>query len=95
MATTKLTLSVKTDSLPWVKKYAKRKHTSVSKIVQQLFDGIAQEENHIENAVLEKYKNIEISDNIKALTGILKGKVPDDINLWDAKYEYLKEKYDL
>jgi hypothetical protein len=95
MATIKLTLSVKPDSLSLVKKYAKRKHTSVSKIVQQLFDGIAEEENHIENEVLAKYKNTEISDNIKALTGILKGKVPDDINLWDAKYEYLKEKYDL
>jgi hypothetical protein len=31
----------------------------------------------------------------KALTGILKGKVPDDITLWDAKYEYLKEKHGL
>jgi hypothetical protein len=38
---------------------------------------------------------MEVPEQIKALDGILKGKVPDNINLWDAKYGYLKEKYGL
>ncbi|MDB5145392.1 MAG: hypothetical protein JWQ66_4105 [Mucilaginibacter sp.] len=95
MAATKLTLSVKPDSLPLVKKYAKRKHTSVSKLVQQFFDSIVEEEKGPEDPFLKRIREMEIPDDIKALTGILKGKVPDNINLWDAKYEYLKEKYDL
>jgi hypothetical protein len=95
MESTKLTLSVKSDSLPLVKKYAKRQHTSVSKLVQQFFDSIVEKEKDEKNPVLEKYKDLVISDDIKSLTGILKGKFPDDINLWDAKYDYLKEKYDL
>ena len=47
------------------------------------------------NPVLEKFKDTKIDPEILALKGILKGKYPDDITLWDAKYEYLKEKYDL
>jgi len=38
---------------------------------------------------------LEIPDDIKFLTGILKGKYPDDMDYKDMKYEYLKEKYDL
>jgi len=95
MAATKLTLSVKSDSLPLIKKYAKRERTSVSKLVQQFFDELVEKEKEYESPVLEKYKDVVISDDIKALRGILKGKYPDDITLWDAKYEYLKEKYDL
>jgi len=95
MAATKLTLSVKEESLPLVKKYAKRQHTSVSKLVQNLFDDIVAKEKEYTSPILERYKNVEISDDIKALSGILKGKYPDDITIWDAKYEYLKEKYDL
>lgn len=94
MESTKLTLNVNSHSLPAVKAYAKRQHTSVSKLVQRLFDEIVEKEAK-EDPLLEKLKHIELSDDIKALSGILKGKVPDDINIWDAKYEYLKEKYDL
>ena len=95
MATTKLTLSVKSQSLPLVKKYASIHHTSVSKLVQQFFDNIIEKEKIKEDEVLEKFKDVEISDDIKALTGILKGKYPDNITVWDAKYEYLKDKYGL
>ncbi len=81
MESIKLTLSVKSDSLPLVKQYAKRRHTSVSKLVQQFFDTIIEKDEEQKNSVLEKYKDVVISDDIKALTGILKGKYPDDITL--------------
>lgn len=45
--------------------------------------------------LLEKLKTVELSDEIKALTGVLKGKYPDDADIKDLKYEYLKEKYNL
>ena len=96
MAATKLTLNVESNSLPLVKKYAKRNHTSVSKLVQKFFDGIVREEKKQEDdPFLKKLREMEIPEDIKALTGVLKGKVPDNINIWDAKYEYLKEKHDL
>ncbi|MDB5155306.1 MAG: hypothetical protein JWR50_13 [Mucilaginibacter sp.] len=95
MAATKLTLSVKSDSLPLVKEYAKRQHTSVSKLVQRLFDDIAEKEKNQVDPLLEKYKNVEISGWIKDLTGILKGKYPEDMDYKDMKYEYLKDKHGL
>jgi hypothetical protein len=95
MAATKLTLSVESDSLPLVKRYAKRQHTSVSKLVQQLFDEIATRESHSKDPLLEKLKSYDIPEDIKFLTGILKGKYPDDMDYKDMKYEYLKEKHGL
>jgi hypothetical protein len=93
MAATKLTLSVKSDSLPLVKKYAKRQHTSVSKLVQNLFDSIAEKEKDQVDPLIEKYKNAEIPDWIKQLV-IAKEPIPD----FDHKAEYhkhLEEKYGL
>ena len=68
MGATKLTLTVKEESLPFVKKYAKRQHTSVSKLVQRLFDNIAENEKNQPDPLLEKYKDIEIPQWIKNLT---------------------------
>jgi hypothetical protein len=94
MESTKLTLSVKAASLPSVKEYAKRQHTSVSKLVQEFFDSIVEKEEK-EDPLLERYKNMEISPWIKELSGVLKGKYPDDMDYKDMKYEYLKDKYGL
>ena len=94
MATVKLTLSVEPDKIEKAKRYASRHHTSISKLFSDFISDLTQKDE-TEAPFLKKLKEIEISDEINALTGILKGKVPDDINLWDAKYEYLKEKYDL
>ncbi len=94
MENTKLTLNVKADSLSAVKQYAKRQHTSLSKIVQKLFDEIIEQEENTD-AFLNKIKQEPVSPEISALRGILKGKVPDDVNIWDYKYEYLKDKYGL
>ncbi|MDB5136681.1 MAG: hypothetical protein JWP37_3284 [Mucilaginibacter sp.] len=93
MATIKLTLSVKDDTVEWAKKYARRNHTSVSKIVQNHLENIKKEVN--KDPLHEKIHEEDISPEILALTGILKGKIPADVNLWDAKYEYLKKKNDL
>lgn len=94
MENTKLTLNVKAHSLPAVKQFAKRQHTSLSKIVQRLFDEIAEQEESAD-AFLNKIKQEPVAPEIAALRGILKGKVPDDVNLWDYKYEYLKDKHGL
>ncbi|MBD1364815.1 hypothetical protein IDJ77_13420 [Mucilaginibacter sp. ZT4R22] len=94
MESIKLTLSVKSASLPAIKKYAKEKHTSVSKLVQDFFDEIVEKDKK-EDPLLERLKNIELSDDIKALTGVLKGKYPDDMDYKDMKYEYLKDRYGL
>ncbi|TFF38274.1 DUF6364 family protein [Mucilaginibacter psychrotolerans] len=94
MENIKLTLNVKADSLRTVKEYAKRRHTSLSKIVQKLFDEIVEQEES-EDAFLNRLKQEPVAPEIAALRGILKGKVPDDVNLWDYKYEYLKEKHGL
>jgi Family of unknown function (DUF6364) len=92
----KLTLSIEPDKIEKAKIYAHKHHTSISKIVSDfLADITKKDEVDEEDPFIKKLRQIEISDEIKALAGILKGKVPDDINLWDAKYEYLKEKYDL
>lgn len=93
MATSKLTLSVNPATLPLVKKYAKRQHISVSKIVQNLFDSIAEKENAQVNPLPEKYKNTDIPDWIKQLV-VATEPTPD----FDHKAEYhkhLEEKYGL
>lgn len=94
MATSKLTLSVDKDTIQMAKEFAYEDNISVSKLFKTLINEIAKQRKR-KDPLLEKYKDMVISDDIKALTGILKGKYPDDITLWDAKYEYLKEKYDL
>jgi hypothetical protein len=45
--------------------------------------------------ILKKFKDVPISDEILALTGILKGTHPDELNDKDIKYEYLRDKYGL
>ena len=94
MSTTKLTLSVDTDTIEMAKRFASENNISVSKLFKNLVTEVAKKANR-KDPLLEKYKNTEFSDDIKSLSGILKGKYPDNINLWDAKYDYLKDKYDL
>jgi hypothetical protein len=92
----KLTLSIEPDRIAKAKRYAYKHQTSISKIVSDfLADITKKDEVEDEDPFIKKLRQIEVSDKIKALSGILKGKVPDDINLWDAKYEYLKEKHEL
>jgi hypothetical protein len=93
MAATKLTLSVKEESLPLVKRYAKRQHTSVSKLVQHFFDSLVEKETKADNKPF-KFKNEgELPEWIRDLV-IAGDPVPD----FDHKAEYhkhLEEKYGL
>jgi Ser-tRNA(Ala) deacylase AlaX len=92
MATAKLTLSVKSDTIERAKEYARRNHTSLSKVVQNLLDDIAKKEAK-NDPLLEKLKNTEVPDWIKQLT-IADKPTPD----FDHKAEYgkhLEEKYGL
>lgn len=91
---TKLTLSADRDVIELAKSIASEDNISVSKLFKTLITDLAKKREK-KNTVLEKYKDVVISDDIKALTGILKGKYPDDITLWEAKYQGLKEDYDL
>ena len=94
MATSKLTLSVKSDTIEWAKEYARRNHTSLSKVVENLLDNISKKEPSID-PLLEKFKEDEISPKILALTGILKGKYPDDIDYREAYRDHLSKKHGL
>jgi hypothetical protein len=73
---------------------AAESNISISKLFKKLITEVSKK-SKLKDPLLEKYKDVEISDDIKALTGILEGKYPDDITLWDAKYGYLKEKHGL
>ena len=95
MATSKLTLSVDTDIIAKAKKYAAAHQVSISKLFSDFISKTAGKEEVEEDEFLKKVKAIKVSPELKNLRGILKGKVPDDINIWDAKYEYLKEKHGL
>jgi hypothetical protein len=93
MAAIKLTLTVKKESLPYVKSYAKKQHTSVSKLVQGLFDEITEKEKIQPDPIIEKYKNVEMPQWIKNLTGVAKN--DPNMSYDDMKYAYFKGKYDL
>ena len=94
MATSKLTLSVKSDTIERAKEYARRNHTSLSKVVQNLLDDISKKEARIDS-LPDKFKDEEISPKILALTGILKGKYPDDVDYREAYREHLSKKHGL
>ncbi|MFD1257955.1 DUF6364 family protein [Mucilaginibacter terrae] len=95
MAASKLTLSVEPDLIAKAKRYANKHHISVSKLFSDFVNEKVHQEINDENPVLKKFEHIELSENIKKLTGILKGKVPEDFDLKEAKHEFLKEKYGL
>lgn len=94
MAQVKLTLSSDLQTVELAKKIASEDDMSVSKLFKKLLTDFAKKREKT-NPVLEKYKDMKISDEILSLTGILKGKYPDDITVADAKWEYLKEKHGL
>jgi hypothetical protein len=94
MATAKLTLSIDADTIEWAKKYVSEKHISLSKFIQNQLNDIAKREAK-KDPFLEKFKDLEISPDIIALTGILKGKYPDDVDYREAYREHLSKKHGL
>ena len=90
MATSKLTLSMDTNTIQWAKKYVEGKNISLSKFIQNQLNDIAEKEEK-QSPVSEKLKTMEISDWVKAMV-LVDGPTPD----FDHKAEYgkhLEEKY--
>jgi hypothetical protein len=94
MAATKLTLSADKHTVELAKRIASEDNISVSKLFKELLNDFSKKRKK-EDPLLERYKNMEISEDIKALRGILKGKVPEDVDYKDLKWEYLKERHGL
>ena len=86
MATTKLTLSMEPEIVYRAKKYAKNRNISLSRLIQDYLDQLSEYKPEADSS---------INPDILKLTGILKGKIPDDFDLKEAKYQYLKEKHGL
>ena len=68
------------------KLYAKKRQICLSKLIQDYLDQISKHRPDPE-------KNIP--QDILDLTGILKYKFPNDIDLKEERYQYLKDKYGL
>ncbi|MDP9046710.1 MAG: DUF6364 family protein [Bacteroidota bacterium] len=94
MGQSKLTLSMEPEIIEKAKIYAAENNISVSKLVKNLLKDTLKK-GAKKDPILEKFKDTIISPEILALTGILKGKYPEDMDYRDMKYEYLKEKYGL
>ena len=89
MATTKLTLSMEPEVVYRAKQYAKKRHISLSKLIQDFL------ENSIDNESLKDDLDLNIPQEIQKLRGILKGPDVSKKQLRQMKYEYLKDKYGL
>ena len=92
MATAKLTLSADRDTIELAKSLAAEDNISVSKLFKSLINELAKKKDK-KDPLLEKLKTYKIPPELEAITGILKGKYPDDMDYKDMKYEYLKDKY--
>ncbi len=89
MATTKLTLSMEPEVVYRAKQYAKKRHISLSRLIQDFL------ENSINNESLKDDLDLNIPQEIQKLRGILKGPDVSKKQLRQMKYEYLKDKYGL
>jgi hypothetical protein len=94
MANSKLTLSMEPEFIELAKNYASENNTSVSKLFKNFIKEVSRKTSP-ESSVLDKFKGNPIHPDILALTGILKGKYPDNMSYDDMKYEYFKDRYGL
>ncbi len=78
----KLTLSIDEATIEKAKRYAKKKKKSLSKLVQEYLQYVAEKEN--ENLELE------LTPTVKKLLGSVKIK---EKSIENARFNYLKEKY--
>ncbi len=79
---TKLTLKLNKRSIERAKRYARKNKQSLSAIVENYFNLIAEKDN---------IEEIEISPNVLELSGIIK--LPEDIDLKDEYGKHLEKKY--
>lgn len=78
----KLTLNIDQDLVDQAKMYARKKNESLSSLVQNYFKFLS-EKNHLED--------MEISPNVKALTGIIQ--LEKNFDLKNEYGAYILEKY--
>lgn len=84
MASKKLTLSMEPEIVNRAKQYAKKRQISLSKLIQDYLDEVSRNKPEAED---------NISADVLSITGILKDKFPNDVDLKEIRYQYLKEKY--
>ena len=80
--TTKLTLSIEENTVEKAKILSLKRGKSISKMVEEYLNSITDKQENKESAV-------------QKLSGVLKNKIPDNIELKKTKMGYLKKKYGL
>ncbi|MBN1646451.1 MAG: hypothetical protein JW874_00340 [Spirochaetales bacterium] len=81
----KLTLSVDNSVIEKAKKYAKKHNESLSELVEDYFRIITADSQE------DPEKEKELSPFVEELLGSIK--LPQEFNMKNERYEYLKEKY--
>lgn len=79
---TKLTLSLNKEVIENAKKWSRQEGKSLSKIVEE----------HLQNLNTKENNQVSV---IRKLSGILKDKIPADVDWKVEKRKYLKKKYGL
>jgi hypothetical protein len=80
--TTKLTLSIDDKVVERAKEISRRKGKSLSRLIEEYLVSLDKKED-------------QKTSSVKLLSGALKNKVPEDVNLKSAKSKYIKKKYGL
>ena len=78
----KLTLSIDETTIEKAKRYAKKKKKSLSKLIQEYLNYVAEREN--------ESIELELTPTVKKLLGSVK---MQEKSIEDARFKYLKEKY--
>lgn len=79
---TKLTLSIDEKVIERAKKISHQKGKSISKLVEEYLDSLSR-------------KNESKSSTVQKLSGILRNKVPENVEWRKEKMSYLKKRYGL
>ncbi|MCL8268377.1 MULTISPECIES: DUF6364 family protein [Leptospira] len=86
--TTKLTLSIEKTVIEKAKKYAQKRHKSLSSIIEDYLAELTKESEHEQKV---KTKAQDLAPITKSLAGLLKGKEYVDIK--EDKAAYLRKKH--
>jgi len=78
--TRKLTLSINEKTVEKARRISRRRGKSISRMVEDYLNSITEKENHKESVV-------------KKASGILKNKIPVDVDWKKTKTAYLKKKH--
>ncbi len=79
---TKLTLSINEEVIKKAKQVSRRKGKSLSKLVEDYLKNISEKEG-------------DLQTSLSKLSGILKDKIPADVDIKEVKRQYLTKKYGL